>query len=578
VHSDLQRASFVSETPSASSEFDRFTPAAERVLGRAVRLAAQRGDSTVESEHLLVALVEDESRATEFLAERAFEEERARTLLAALPTASSPTTPFEPAESGDVRLVRLEAARIARLAGEAGTVGSEHLLFALAVVPSAVAEALGEYGLDEAAITRLARREEIPVGEPLEVDFALEFDAQPGSGLPNDITDLREPPAGQGGERPFSRAMESLERQTSATELDVHRIVDAAGNRAREGLRVAEDHVRFVLADAHLVSLLKQVRHDLASAMTAFHPLALVRARDTNVDVGTTVSTEAEGRRDSAGDVLRAALARTGEALRTLEEYGKLLVAGAGPRFERLRYRLYTIEKAVLGTAAAGNLLAGRSLYLLLTRELCRREPGEVVREAIRGGVSIVQLREKSLPDRAFVEWACEVRRWTREGGALLVVNDRPDLAVLCDADGVHVGQEELSVRQARRILGPRRLVGVSTHDLPQARQAVLDGADYLGVGPTFPSRTKSFAGFAGLEFVREMAGEIALPWYAIGGIDRGNLPAVLEAGGTRIAVTGAICAAEDPATAATELSLALRGRPLRSHVPESVRHGETPT
>jgi thiamine-phosphate pyrophosphorylase len=133
-------------------------------------------------------------------------------------------------------------------------------------------------------------------------------------------------------------------------------------------------------------------------------------------------------------------------------------------------------------------------------------------------------------------------------------MNDRPDLAVLTDADGVHVGQEELSVRDARRIVGPGRLVGVSTHTIEQARQAVLDGADYIGVGPVFPSQTKQFGSFAGLQFVREAAGEITLPAFAIGGITTENVAEVLAAGATRIAVSAAICAAEDPGEAAREL------------------------
>ena len=130
---------------------------------------------------------------------------------------------------------------------------------------------------------------------------------------------------------------------------------------------------------------------------------------------------------------------------------------------------------------------------------------------------------------------------------------------MLCGADGVHVGQEELTAREARRIVGPDRLVGVSTHDIEQARAAVLDGADYLGVGPVFPSRTKPFEAFAGLEFVRAVAGEIGLPWYAIGGIGPENVAAVREAGASRVAVSAAVCGAEDPRSAAAELRAGVR-------------------
>src|SRR5205823_5073266 len=112
----------------------------------------------------------------------------------------------------------------------------------------------------------------------------------------------------------------------------------------------------------------------------------------------------------------------------------------------------------------------------------------------------------KSLSDRQLLERARQVRRWTRAAGVLFIMNDRPDIARLAEADGVHVGQDELPVKEVRRIVGPDVLVGVSTHNLDQVRQAILDGANYLGVGPTFPSGTKSFDEFPGRHFVRQVA------------------------------------------------------------------------
>src|SRR5262249_48818391 len=156
--------------------------------------------------------------------------------------------------------------------------------------------------------------------------------------------------------------------------------------------------------------------------------------------------------------------------------------------FERLRYQLYTLEKALALTAFNRRELANRRLYLLASEALCPRGLGPAVRAALAAGAAIIQLREKEIPERRLVELGRRVRVWTREADALFLMNDRADLAVATDADGVHVGQEELPVKEARAIVGPRRLVGVSTHSIEQARQAVLDGADYLGVGPVFPS------------------------------------------------------------------------------------------
>jgi thiamine-phosphate pyrophosphorylase len=142
----------------------------------------------------------------------------------------------------------------------------------------------------------------------------------------------------------------------------------------------------------------------------------------------------------------------------------------------------------------------------------------------------------------------------TRGSRTLSVINDRADIAAAVHADGVHVGQEDLSVKDARAIVGTRLLVGVSTHNIGQARGAVLDGADYLGAGPTFVSRTKSFDAFAGLDYLREVSAEIRLPTFAIGGITAGNVRDVMEAGIGRVAVSGAVVDAVDPASAAREL------------------------
>jgi len=189
-----------------------------------------------------------------------------------------------------------------------------------------------------------------------------------------------------------------------------------------------------------------------------------------------------------------------------------------------------------------------------VTESLCPHGVGPAVRGALAGGAGVVQLREKEMPERRLIELGRRVRAWTREADALYIMNDRADLAVLTDADGVHVGQDELSVKEARRIVGPHRLVGVSTHTIDQARRAVLDGADYIGVGPVFPSATKSFESLAGLQLVREVASEISLPWFAIGGINAENVNLVCESGATRIAVSHAILSADDPEAAARAL------------------------
>ena len=161
--------------------------------------------------------------------------------------------------------------------------------------------------------------------------------------------------------------------------------------------------------------------------------------------------------------------------------------------------------------------------------------------------VDMIQLRDKQLDDRLLIHRAGVIRRTldrlqtAQPGIPLLVINDRPDVARASSADGVHVGQDDMAVAQARKIVGFHAIVGVSTHSIEQARQAVLDGADYLGCGPTFPGQTKQFDAYPGPAFLEQVSAEIRLPAFAIGGITLENLDEVLETGIQRVAVAGAI-------------------------------------
>ena len=166
----------------------------------------------------------------------------------------------------------------------------------------------------------------------------------------------------------------------------------------------------------------------------------------------------------------------------------------------------------------------------------------------------MIQLREKGVSDREWLRRAREVRILTAQAGARFVVNDRPDLARLAGADAVHLGQDDLTVRDARRVVGPKMVVGVSTHDAAQLDAAVLAGAGYLGVGPVFPSTTKDFDAYAGLAFVRHAAETTNLPWFAIGGVNEQTLDEALDAGARRVAVSAAVVRADRPRAAAEAL------------------------
>ncbi len=196
--------------------------------------------------------------------------------------------------------------------------------------------------------------------------------------------------------------------------------------------------------------------------------------------------------------------------------------------------------------------LATARLYLV-----CPARPRAWLEAAVEGGVDLIQLRDKTLDDDGLVAAAREFRA----AGALFILNDRPDLVEACEADGVHVGQDDATPAQARAAVGPDRIVGRSTHAPAQALAAEADpDVDYLAVGPVHETPTKPGRPAAGLGYVEQAAKTIGKPWFAIGGLDKDNVHEVTARGATRIVVVRAITESEDPGAAARELREALRG------------------
>lgn len=327
--------------------------------------------------------------------------------------------------------------------------------------------------------------------------------------------------------------------QSKPGNLALCRILDANLDRAREGLRVIEEWCRFGLSSITLTEQCKELRHQLAQ----WHSSELRAARDTPEDVGTNLTHPQERQRLGIQAVLQSNLSRVEEALRALEEYGKLYNPVMGDAFKQMRYQVYTLESALLFQQRYQKLL--QSLLYLVTA------PSDnlfsAVEAALKGGLSLVQYRDKTADDRIRLSIAQKLCQLCHQYGALLIINDRVDLALAVDADGVHLGQQDVPIALARSLLGPQRLIGCSTTNAEEMQQAVQDGADYVGVGPVYETPTKIGKAAAGLEYVRYAAKNCPIPWFAIGGIDANNLGDVLIAGGQRVAVVRAIMQADEP-------------------------------
>ena len=319
----------------------------------------------------------------------------------------------------------------------------------------------------------------------------------------------------------------------------VCRILDANLDRAREGLRIVEEWCRFGLNSARLSEECKQLRQELAS----WHSAELRAARDTPGDPGTELTHPQEQQRASIGVLLQANFCRVEEALRVLEEYGKLYHPKMGGAFKQMRYRVYTLESSLMGYQRH-KILAQSYLYLVTS-------PTEtlpsIVEAALQGGLTLLQYRDKTANDIDRLDNARKLRQLCQQYGAIFIINDRVDLALAVDADGVHLGQEDMPIAVARQLLGPQRIIGRSTTNPDEMQRAIQEGADYIGVGPVYETPTKVGKAAAGLEYVRFAVKHSPIPWFAIGGIDVNNVNDVISAGAERIAVVRSLIQAEQP-------------------------------
>ena len=343
----------------------------------------------------------------------------------------------------------------------------------------------------------------------------------------------------------------------------IDRLIDANLDRAREGLRVLEDWGRFVLERPDLVARSKDLRQRLGR----LHQPRYKLARHTATDPATGLAHPAQLERGTGAEVVAANAGRVQEALRVLEEFGRRDDPLLAQEAAAIRYLAYDLEVDLLraqpGDEDRRQRLAQCHLYLV-TSPSPRLE--DQVRSALEAGVRLVQYRAKDsdaasahpLNDHQRLAQARALRELCTAQGALFIVNDRIDLALAVDADGVHLGQDDLPPAVARQLLGQGRLLGRSTHAIEQLRQAVQDGCDYVGVGPVNATPTKPGREPVGLAYVAQAAAECPIPCFAIGGIDLSNLAAVVAAGARRVAVVRAITAAPDPRAASAALLEAL--------------------
>jgi thiamine-phosphate pyrophosphorylase len=336
------------------------------------------------------------------------------------------------------------------------------------------------------------------------------------------------------------------------------RIVDANLNRVGEGLRVLEDISRFALNNVELSEHLKSLRHDLQPKDPVLCA-DLAASREAEADVGAFLDIEEEGKRSNLPNLVGANAHRVQQSLRVLEEVCKTPNARCGldwAAIKRARFELYEIEKSMLLMLLRSDRVRKlKGLYLIMDAEaLAGRNAVEVAQHVIAEGVGAIQLRDKIHSKGEALQTARELRNVCDESGTLFIVNDHLDIALACDADGLHVGLEDLPVVEARRLLPQDRILGCSTAKVEEVIEAQAQGADYVAVGSIYPTSSKEHTRPAGLETLHEVREATRLPIVAIGGINEDNIAEVMNAGADAVAVISAVLGAGDPAAAARRL------------------------
>jgi len=344
-----------------------------------------------------------------------------------------------------------------------------------------------------------------------------------------------------------------------ATSGQTLRVIDANLNRIGEGLRLLENLARLLLNDAVLTQQLKTMRHELVTSDRSSYQ-QLLQARDAEGDVGINIKTlEQEKPRDLPA-MVAANARRIQESLRTIEELAKLpdTTPKLDPEtFQQARFNLYTIEKKLLSKLLRRDKIERLpGLYVIIdTQALKSRGHIEVAMQAIQGGAKTIQLRDKVQSKKELLLIAQQLKNLCAEQDVLFIVNDYLDLALATDADGLHLGQDDLPVKVVRQLLPIDKILGISTHSVDEAIMAESGGADYIAVGSIYPTPSKETAKVIGLDGLRQIRQKVTLPVVAIGGITKDNAAEVMSAGADSVAVISAILQAESSKEAARQIT-----------------------
>ncbi len=326
-------------------------------------------------------------------------------------------------------------------------------------------------------------------------------------------------------------------------DVRVAQIIDANLDRAREGLRVLEDWARFALARKDLVKIFKNFRQILGK-----HHLKIYKdSRNFVNDNCAGLNHPEQFKRNNSGSIISSNAARVQEALRVIEEFSRDHNKDLCSIASQIRYEIYSLEIILLEASSNYSLLKTLNENNLYFITLEHENLLQKIRNMLEGGVKIVQFRFKKGTDSDNLKFAIKIREMCDNFGALFLINDRVDIAMACNADGVHLGQNDMDIKSARKILGFSKIIGISASNEGDIKKAIQDGCDYLGIGPVFTTTTKKEKVALGIDNLRSLTKDISIPWFAIGGIKLKNISLLKKNNIKKVAIITDLINSENP-------------------------------
>jgi thiamine-phosphate pyrophosphorylase len=331
--------------------------------------------------------------------------------------------------------------------------------------------------------------------------------------------------------------------RSNAEDLRVYQIIDANLDRAREGLRVLEDWARFGPGGDIFVANIKNYRQILGKN----HLRIYKQSRNYIEDQCKGLSHKEQNNRKTTEQIISSNAGRVQEALRVIEEFSRLHNKELSKVASEIRYEIYTLEIDLLNLSnskESKKILRENDLYVITDP---KENLLETIEDILIGGVKIIQHRFKKGTDKDHLEEAIKLKKLCKRYSSLFIINDRVDIAIASNADGIHLGQDDLDLKTARKLLGYSKIIGISANNEIDISKALKEGCDYIGIGPVFETATKRDKKPMGIEKIKKLTKDLNVTWFAIGGIKSNNISYLKRNGFKKVALVSQLMNSEDP-------------------------------